>query len=79
VEETAAPGGLEEAGFDLVLVEGAGGDEVEQVAGRLPQLLVAPARLGGGEAAEFAGERARGPRVPRPLQRHPRLGGDPAV
>jgi hypothetical protein len=74
VEEAAAPGGVEEAGFDLVLVEGAGGDEVVQVAARLPELVVAPTLGCGGEAAELAGERAAGPRVPLPVHRRQRRG-----
>ena len=40
-EQAAACGGLEQAVIDLVLVEGAGGDQVVEVAGRLPQLPVA--------------------------------------
>jgi hypothetical protein len=34
---------------DLAVVEGAGGDQVVEVAGRLPQLAVALARRGGGD------------------------------
>ena len=46
-EEAAAFGGLEEAVVDLVVVEGAGGDQVVEVASGFPQLLVA-LPLGGG-------------------------------
>jgi hypothetical protein len=40
-EQAAAFGGLEQALVDLVVVEGAGGDQVVEVAGRFPQPLVA--------------------------------------
>jgi hypothetical protein len=43
VEEAAAFGRLKERVVDLVVVEGAGGDQVVEVAGRLPQLAVAVA------------------------------------
>ena len=40
-EQAAALGGLEQAVADLLVVQGAGGDEVVEVAGGLPQPLVA--------------------------------------
>jgi hypothetical protein len=50
-EEAAAVGGLEEAGFDLAGVQRAGGDEVVEVAGGLPQQVVAlPGLAGRGRA-----------------------------
>ena len=48
-EQAAAFGGLEQALVDLVVVEGAGGDQVVEVAGGFPQPLVAVALGGGGD------------------------------
>jgi hypothetical protein len=42
-QQPVAVGRLEQAALDLGLVEGAGGDEVEQISARLPQLPVAAA------------------------------------
>src|SRR5215217_6131536 len=42
---------------DLAGVEGAGGDQVVEVAGRLPQLAVALADRGGGDPGQFLGQR----------------------
>jgi hypothetical protein len=47
-EESAPLGSLQQSLLDLALVEGAAGDEVVEVAGRLPQLAVA-LPLGGGD------------------------------
>jgi len=55
-EEAAAVGGLEEAVVDLVVVEGAGGDQVVEVAGGFPQLLVALAPGGGGDPGQLLSE-----------------------
>src|SRR4029453_10489084 len=44
---------------DLAGVEGAGGDQVVEVAGRLPQLAVALARRGGGDPSQFFHEGGR--------------------
>src|SRR4029453_5214126 len=41
---------------DLAVVEGAGGDQVVEVAGRLPQLAVALARRGGGDPGQLLGQ-----------------------
>jgi hypothetical protein len=41
---------------DLAVVEGAGGDQVVEVAGRLPQLAVALADRGGGDLGELLGQ-----------------------
>jgi hypothetical protein len=48
-EQSAAFGGLEQALVDLVVVQGAGGDQVVEVAGGFPQLLVALAPESGGD------------------------------
>ena len=48
-EQAAAFGCLEEAVVDLLVVQGAAGDEVVKVAGRFPQLLVALPMGGGGD------------------------------
>jgi hypothetical protein len=49
---------------DLTVVEGAGGDQVVEVAGGLPQLAVALPLGGGGDPGQLFGERR--PRVPVP-------------
>jgi hypothetical protein len=49
-------GGLKQTLVDLVVVEGAGGDQVVEVADRLPQLAVAMADRGGGDPGEFLGQ-----------------------
>jgi hypothetical protein len=54
-KEAAAFGGGQEPLVDLVVVEGAGGDQVVEVAGRLLQLPVALADGSGGDAGEFLG------------------------
>jgi hypothetical protein len=41
---------------DLVVVEGAGGDQVVEVAGGFPQLLVALAPGGGGDPGQLLSE-----------------------
>jgi hypothetical protein len=55
-EQAAAFGGLEQALVDLVVVEGAGGDQVVEVAGGFPQLLVALPVGGGGDPSQLLGE-----------------------
>src|SRR5215217_1455507 len=55
-EQAAAFGRLEQALVDLVVVEGAGGDQVVEVAGGFPQLLVALALGGGGDPGQFLSE-----------------------
>ena len=55
-EQAAAFGRLQERVVDLAVVEGAGGDQVVEVAGRLPQLAVALADRGGGDAGELLGQ-----------------------
>jgi hypothetical protein len=52
-QQPAAVGRLEQAALDLGRVEGAGGDEVVQVAPGLPQLPVAPANRGGGDPGQL--------------------------
>jgi hypothetical protein len=52
-EEAVAFCCLEQASVDLAGVQGAGGDQVVEVAGRLPQLAVAVADRGGGDAGEL--------------------------
>jgi hypothetical protein len=49
-------GGLEEAAVDLLVVEGAGGDQVVEVAGGFPQPLVALTPGRGGDSGQFLGE-----------------------
>ena len=60
-QEAAAFGGLEEPLVDLAVVKGAGGNQVVEVAGRLPQLSVALADRGGGDPSQFFNE--GGPRI----------------
>jgi hypothetical protein len=55
-EEAAAFGGGQERVVDLAVVEGAGGDQVVEVAGRLPQLAVALADGSGGDPSELLGQ-----------------------
>ena len=55
-QQPAALGGLEQPLVDVVVVEGAGGDQVVEVAGRLPQLAVALAHRGGGNPAQLLGQ-----------------------
>jgi hypothetical protein len=50
---------------DLAVVEGAGGDQVVEVAGRLPQLPVALADRSGGDPGELLGQRRPGVAFPR--------------
>jgi hypothetical protein len=54
-EEAAAFGGGQQPLVDLSVVEGAGGDQVVEVAGRLPQLAVALADGGGGDPGQLLG------------------------
>jgi hypothetical protein len=61
-EEAAAFGGCQELVVDLAVVEGAGGDQVVEVAGRLPQLAVAVPNRGGGDPSELLGQCR--PRIP---------------
>jgi hypothetical protein len=56
LEEAAAVGGCQERVVDLAVVEDAGGDQVVEVAGRLPQLAVAVADGSGGDAGELLGQ-----------------------
>jgi hypothetical protein len=56
-EEAAAFGRLEQSLVDLAVVEGADRDQVVEVAGRLPQLAVAPTDRGGGDPGQFLGQR----------------------
>jgi hypothetical protein len=60
-EESAAFGGCQERVVDLAVVEGASGDQVVEVAGRLPQLPVAVADRSGGNPSQFLDE--GGPRI----------------
>jgi hypothetical protein len=55
-EETAAFGRLEQSLVDLAVVEGAGGDQVVEVAGRFPQLPVAVADRSGGNPGQLLGQ-----------------------
>jgi hypothetical protein len=55
-QQSAAFGGGQERLVDLAVVEGAGGDQVVEVAGRLPQLAVAVADRGGGDPGELLGQ-----------------------
>jgi hypothetical protein len=55
-QEPAAFGGIEEPLVDLAVVEGAGGDQVVEVAGRLPQLAVTLADRGGGDPGQLLGQ-----------------------
>jgi hypothetical protein len=56
-EEAAALGCCQELLVDLAVVERADGDQVVEVAGRLPQLAVALADRGGGDPGELFGQR----------------------
>jgi hypothetical protein len=56
LEESAAVGRRQEPLVDLALVEGAGGDQVVEVAGRFPQLAVARPDRGGGDPGELLGQ-----------------------
>jgi hypothetical protein len=55
-QQAAAFGRLKELVVDLAVVEGAGGDQVVEVAGRLPQLPVAVADGGGGDPGQLLGQ-----------------------
>ena len=55
-QEPAAFGGGQESLVDFVVVEGAGGDQVVEVAGGLPQLPVAVADRGGGDPGDLLGQ-----------------------
>jgi hypothetical protein len=55
-EQPTALSGIQEPLVDLALAEGTGGDEVVEVAGRLPQLAVALADRGGGNPGQFLGQ-----------------------
>ena len=57
MKESATLSGIEQALVDLAVVEGAGGDQVVEVAGRLPQLAVALAHWGGGDPGQLLGQR----------------------
>jgi hypothetical protein len=54
-QEAAAFGSGQEPSVDLAVVEGAGGDQVVEVAGRLPQLPVAAADGSGGDPGQLLG------------------------
>jgi hypothetical protein len=45
--------------LDVAVLEGAAGDQVVEVAGRLPQLAVALANWGGGDPGQLLAEAAR--------------------
>jgi hypothetical protein len=64
LEQAAAFGCYQEGLVDLAVVEGAGGDQVVEVAGRLPQLAVALPLGGGGDPDQFS--RQGRPRVAIP-------------
>jgi hypothetical protein len=51
---------LKESLIDLAVVEGAGHDQVVEVAGRLPQLAVALTDRGGGDPGQLLGQRGPG-------------------
>jgi hypothetical protein len=51
---------LKESLIDLAVVEGAGHDQVVEVAGRLPQLAVALTDRGGGDPGQLLGQRGTG-------------------
>jgi hypothetical protein len=55
-EEAAAFGGGQERLVDLAVFESAGGNEVVEVAGGLPQLPVTVADGSGGDPSEFLGQ-----------------------
>jgi hypothetical protein len=55
LEEAAAFGGCQKGLVDFVVVEGAGGNEVVEVAGGLPQLAVAVADGSGGNSGQLFG------------------------
>ena len=76
-QQAAAFGGLEQALVDLVVVEGAGGDEVVEVAGGFPQLLVALALGGGGDPGQFLVERRLPISGPWPIADRQGNGGGP--
>jgi hypothetical protein len=59
-QESTALSGVQECLVDLAGVEGAGGDQVVKVAGRLPQLAVAVADGGGGDTGELFGQSRSG-------------------
>ena len=65
LEEAAAFGRLEESLVDLAGVEGAGGGQVVEVAGRLPQLAVALAHRSGRDPSELLGQGRPGVAVTR--------------
>jgi hypothetical protein len=54
-QQPAALGGLKQPLLHLALLEDAGGDQVVEVAGRLPQLPVALADRGGGNPGQLLG------------------------
>jgi hypothetical protein len=56
-EQAAALGGLQQTLLDLMLVEGVGGDQVVEVAGGFPQLLVALPLGGSSDSGQLLGER----------------------
>jgi hypothetical protein len=56
-QQPTAFGRLEQSLVDLAVVEGAGGDQVVEVAGRLPQLAVALTDRGGGDLGQLLGQR----------------------
>ena len=64
-QQPAAFGGRQEPLVDLAVVEGAGGDQVVEVAGRLPQLAVALADRGGGDPGQLLGQGRPGVAVTR--------------
>jgi hypothetical protein len=55
-QQPTALSGIQERLVDLVGVEGAGRDQVVEVAGRLPQLAVALADGGGGDPGQLLGQ-----------------------
>ena len=56
LEQPAALGRGQELVIDLAVVEGPGGDQVVEVAGRLPQLAVALAHRSGGDPGQLLGQ-----------------------
>jgi hypothetical protein len=66
-QQSAPFSGIQESLVDLAVVEGAGGDQVVEVAGRLPQLAVSLADRGGGDPGQLLGQGRLRVAVPRPV------------
>jgi hypothetical protein len=66
-QQAVAVGRLEQALVNLALIEGASGDQVVEVAGRLPQLGVAATHPGPGDAGQLGGQGRPGIARARPL------------